>query len=50
MSDLIHLAAGGGGGLAGGVAGALLFGVREPFEMVRWAIDKYRGRLKRRFV
>jgi peptidoglycan biosynthesis protein MviN/MurJ (putative lipid II flippase) len=50
MSDLIHLAAGGAGGLAGGVAGALLFGVREPFEMVRWAIDKYRGRLKRRFV
>lgn len=50
MSDLIHLAAGGCGGLAGGAAGALLFGVREPFEMARWAIDKYRGRLKRRFV
>jgi peptidoglycan biosynthesis protein MviN/MurJ (putative lipid II flippase) len=50
LGDLIHLAAGGGGGVAGGIAGALLFGVREPFEMVRWAIDKYRGRLKRRFV
>lgn len=50
IGDLLRLTIGSGGGLAGMVVGSLLFGVREPFEMVQWALDKARGRLKQRFV
>jgi len=48
--DLARLVVGGVGGLFGMALGALLFGVREPFEMIRWAIDKTRGRLCHRFT
>jgi len=50
LGDLARLAAGGAGGAAGAVAGCLLCGVREPFEMMQWAFDKARGRLKQRFA
>ncbi len=50
VGDLVRLAFGGGGGLTGAAAGSLLFGVREPFEMVQWALDKARGRLKQRLA
>ena len=50
VGDLVRLAAGGAGGAAGAVAGCLLCGVREPFEMMQWALDKARGRLKQRFA
>ncbi len=50
LGDLARLALGGGGGLVGAAAGSLLFGVREPFEMVQWALDKARGRLKQRLA
>lgn len=50
LGDLMRLAIGGAGGAAGAAVGWFICGVREPFEMMQWALDKMRGRLKQRFV